>query len=131
MTSPSNIISGNNGDGIYVYGRSPESGTLVPSSGTVIKGNFIGVRADGVTPMPNEGYGVLIRANADVTVGTAAGGRNIISGNEMSGIGIVNSKNITIGNNVVGAGADGKTAAPNGVKGIFVDGDVEGRDRLG
>ena len=67
-----NVIAGNTGTGILV-------GT---SSNVSILGNQIGVAADGVTPLGNGSYGVIVAPGAGaVTVGDLSGGGNVITYN--------------------------------------------------
>jgi hypothetical protein len=84
-----NVIAGNQADGIALW----NGGT----SGTIIKGNYIGVGADGVTALPNggsggsfgtEGGGITLRNFIPGTVigGTAPGAGNVISNNAPYGI---------------------------------------------
>jgi hypothetical protein len=59
------------------------------ASGNLIVGNFIGVKADGVHPLPN-GAGIGLEGGPDLTVGGAsAADRNIISGNNGNAITVV------------------------------------------
>ena len=83
-----NVISGNNGPGIIIFG-----------SNTTVRGNYIGVAADGSTPLPNAGDGILIRSSVITSTGTvvtdshdnavggtAAGQANVIAFNGGNGI---------------------------------------------
>jgi CSLREA domain-containing protein len=78
-----NVISGNNGDGIGLWDG---------VTGTLIKGNAIGVAADGASPLGNHagsvGGGIAIRNSASNNVigGTAAGEANLIANNAPFGI---------------------------------------------
>jgi titin len=75
-----NVISGNDVAGILLGGSD--------ASGNLVEGNYIGTAADGVTPLPNSGSGVLISEQAqDNTVGgTAAGAGNVIAFNGDAGV---------------------------------------------
>ena len=79
-----NVIAGNNGDGIGLWFGS--------TSGTVIKGNFIGVGADGVTPLGNNSEGntagVNIRNSASNNTigGIDPGEGNVIAYNDPAGV---------------------------------------------
>ena len=55
-----NVISGNFYSGIYVYGTN--------TSGNVIQGNFIGTKADGTSPLGNNGDGVAFFNGASSNV---------------------------------------------------------------
>jgi uncharacterized repeat protein (TIGR01451 family) len=56
-----NLISGNAGHGVFLSS---------PGAGTVVRGNWIGLKADGVAPMGNKGSGVrVVSANGGLTIG--------------------------------------------------------------
>lgn len=75
-----NVISGNSGlDAI-----------VVTTTTAVIKGNLIGTRADGITPLPNLGsIGVVINSGVGIIGGTVAGEGNTITGSDSYGIKVV------------------------------------------
>ena len=65
---------------------------MVTTTTAVIKGNLIGTRADGVTPLPNLGFiGIVINSGVGIIGGTAAGEGNIITGSDSYGIKVVSS----------------------------------------
>ena len=67
-----NIISGNTQDGVYIVG----------GTGNQVVGNYIGLGADGVTPLGNGEDGVRLEdASSNVVGGTQAGTGNVISAN--------------------------------------------------
>lgn len=115
-TDTANVISGNNGSGIFIIG---DIGT--PASNNVIRGNLIGVDITGNSALGNNGSGITI-ADAANTVGgtTGTSSRNIIAGNAVDGISI--SSSLATGNavrgNYIGVGANGTTAIPNINNGI-------------
>lgn len=78
-----NIISGNASSGIWLIGDN-----------TVVQGNYIGVAADGSTPLGNEGNGVLLDGAVDNRVGQS-GAENIIAHNGLNGIAVKNTGSIT------------------------------------
>lgn len=90
-----NIISGNDGFGVYI----------ASSSGNRIEGNHIGTDASGTQDLGNSISGVYIELSApnNVVGGTAAGARNVISGND--GFGVL----------VLGAGATGNRILRNSI----------------
>jgi parallel beta-helix repeat protein len=108
-----NVISGNGDAGIYI----------LFSSGTVVRGNYIGTTAGGLSALGNINLGVLINNGSGNTIGgAAAGARNVISGNGNSGIYILNPGsflNLVQGNRI-GATADGGTALGNAGDGVTV-----------
>ncbi|MFN8523910.1 MAG: hypothetical protein U0821_12495 [Chloroflexota bacterium] len=99
-----NVLSGNRSGGVWVW-----SGV----TGTQIIGNYIGVGADGVTPVPNSSG---VYAGARVTVGgTSPGERNVISGNVYSGLNVQapGADGTIIQGNYIGTDATGTRAVPN------------------
>ena len=118
-TSPGagNLISGNLNDGV----------DLGPgATNTLVQGNRVGTNAAGTAAIGN-GRGVNIVGGASNTTvgGTAAGARNILSGNSGYGVRIADagtSGNRVLGN-FVGTNAAGTAAVPNGLSGVFaIDG---------
>jgi CSLREA domain-containing protein len=128
-TDTCNLISGNNGSGMFI----------TDSSGITIRGNRIGTTLDGLSPLPN-GLGVFFAA-VDVfnstnltiggTVGLTPGGActgacNLISGNDVDAVSIdgVVSSGVTIQGNYIGAnvnGTDAPTPLGNVGSGVIID----------
>ncbi len=75
-----NVISGNDDEGIEINGNG--------TTGHLVQGNFIGTNVNGTGDLGNTQMGVLIitSASANTVGGTVAGARNVISGNDLSGI---------------------------------------------
>src|SRR5438067_5473608 len=73
-----NVISGNSTSGIGVSSN---------STGNLVQGNYIGTDVNGTVALGNSGLGVSISSANNTIGGTAAGARNIVSGNG-NGIGI-------------------------------------------
>ena len=93
-----NLISGNTGDGI-------DLGDAGASTGTIIRGNLIGTRANGTTALGNSGHGILIgnggTANNTLIGGTTTGQGNIIAFNSGDGIYVAASTGVSIlGNSI-------------------------------
>ncbi|MBI4932966.1 MAG: pre-peptidase C-terminal domain-containing protein [Actinobacteria bacterium] len=120
LVSERNHIFGT-GTGIRVGGQ---------SSFTGIRGNLIGTNRAGLAAAGNN-YGVHVTDGSSVTVvgGSTPADRNVISGNNFSGIlvqalpgdlGDVSSTNIL--GNYIGTGVTGLTAVPNGKFGIEIQG---------
>jgi hypothetical protein len=88
-----NVISANSSDGVEITGSS--------TSGNLVLGNYIGVRADGISPMFNNGNGALIANSASNNTigGTAAGAGNVIAFN--NGDGVFISSATSIGNSIL------------------------------
>ncbi len=127
-----NVIAGNGAAGVRIDTNS----STQTATGNQVLGNFIGLGADGVTAVPN-GDGVSLNSNAQSNTvgGTAAGARNVISGNTGSGVAMNASNNFVLGN-FIGTDASGTGAVGNafgvivaGVNGLDLgDGTVAGRN---
>lgn len=127
-----NVISGNGvsdesySPGINI-GGSDESGNYEPVTDLVIKGNIVGLSADGLIDLGNENDGIGIFAEAvGVTIGgPLEGERNIISGNGANGINIgYDVENVIIQGNYIGTDITGEVAAGNDSLGVNIsDGD--------
>ncbi|HYO99382.1 MAG TPA: Calx-beta domain-containing protein [Pyrinomonadaceae bacterium] len=110
-----NLISGNNGHGIL----------MTFSSGNIIRGNIIGLAADGSTALGNTGAGVEVTNSTiggdDNDDGTADGiirARNVISANGASGIQFVSTGASTVQGNYIGTDATGTLDRGNAGSGI-------------
>jgi|GEM_PF-715997 len=107
-----NIISGNTVNGINV----------VTNTGNTILGNYIGLNAAGTAAVANQGVGIeSVFSATNLTVGgTAAGSRNVISGNGIDGINFDTSGGNSILGNYIGLNAAGTGAVNNVGSGIFL-----------
>jgi Tol biopolymer transport system component len=92
--SPGNVISGNNETGVF----------LATASGTLVRGNIIGLTADGATALGNSFNGIVLSdgANNSQIGGTASGARNVVSGNAQQGISFQTFSVAPTGNSVLG-----------------------------
>ncbi|MEM1333245.1 MAG: right-handed parallel beta-helix repeat-containing protein, partial [Actinomycetota bacterium] len=98
-----NVISGNGGEGMQILG----------SNGSIITGNFIGVGADGTTPIGNDDDGITI--NFGPTDGLQIGGissgeGNVIAHNGDEGVTVFENgsdDNAVLGNSIHSNGALG------------------------
>ncbi len=112
-----NIINGNGGDGIHLYGPN--------TTGNVIAGNYIGVNRDATVDVGNTNAGVNIigGAHGNTVGGATSAERNIISGNSNSGVRL--SGPATHGNDVtgnyIGTRATGGIAIGNGIAGVLIE----------
>lgn len=110
-TPQRNVISGNNSDGIDIGPG---------SSGNVIQGNYIGIRATGAASVPNSSHGVRITDGSSNTIGgTVAGSGNVISGNSSDGVRISGAPATLnrIQGNLIGLNPAGTSALANGSSG--------------
>ena len=83
-----NIISGNSGDAIYIFGTD--------DTGNVVQGNFIGTDINGAVSLPNSSGGIVLDTTASNTIGgTDAGDGNIISGNNGPGVTVTGNGALT------------------------------------
>ncbi len=99
-----NLISGNTNQGVLLQG-----------SGGLVLGNFIGTNATGSGALANS-VGIEVNASAPNTIGgTAAGARNIISGNTSVGVKIDNVSGAQVLGNYIGTDVTGKNALANSV----------------
>ncbi|MEA2410942.1 MAG: large repetitive protein [Thermoleophilaceae bacterium] len=113
-----NLISGNTSHGI---------GSDTTQNNT-IQGNLIGTNASGTAALPNGQGGVdLAGGTSNVIGGSAAGARNVISGNAVFGLklqppeGNTNDGNQVLGN-LIGTKLDGTTPLGNAGPGVIVEG---------
>lgn len=108
-----NLISGNSGHGIAIQGAGTTS--------NLVAGNYIGTNAAGSGVLSNGFSGVAIfgGASSNFVGGTAAGARNVISGNQSQGVMVADpgtNGNSVLGN-YIGTNAAGTSAVPNGQSG--------------
>jgi len=111
-----NVISGNDEDGVNIL----EPGT----NHNVVSGNYIGTDASGTADLGNSRIGVWIwdGAQSNTIGGTTVGERNIISGNEWSGVSITGSgaNNNKVLGNYIGTDVNGTAALGNSGNGVSI-----------
>ncbi|MCS6804334.1 MAG: right-handed parallel beta-helix repeat-containing protein, partial [Blastocatellia bacterium] len=115
-TNARNVISGNQSAGIHIVGS--------VAAGNDIVGNLIGTDATGNAPIPNATNGILIEGAPTTTIGgSAAGARNVISGNRANGIHVVGptARTTSVQGNYVGVDSTGLAALPNDQNGVFIE----------
>jgi uncharacterized repeat protein (TIGR01451 family) len=115
-----NVISGN-GFGNPVTGN--DTGvSMFQTSGNTLEGNFIGTNASGTSSIPNRGGGVTIIESSGNTVGgSVAEARNVISGNQLYGVGVfINSSGNIIASNWIGSSPTGSPLG-NQTDGVIID----------
>jgi len=122
--APNNTIGGTNlGDRNLISGNGSGAGVFIDAAtatGNTVLGNFIGTDINGTADLGNIGFGVAIRNASNNTIGgNTAGARNIISGNNASGVVILNNP------------ATSNAATGNRVLGNFIGTDVNGNADLG
>jgi hypothetical protein len=89
-------------------------GVLVGCCGNMVQGNFVGTAADGVTPMGNNGTGIIVEGSTNLIGGIGAGA-NVVAFNNtgisvLSGIG-----NALLGNSVYSNATIGIDLGPAGI----------------
>ncbi len=116
------IGAGTPGSGNIVSGNSEHGILVINSTDAIVKGNIIGLGADGATAIPNNYNGLACENNSHRPVigGATASERNIIASNGQSGIVINNSTDPVIKGNYVGTDATGSIARGNGQGGIRI-----------
>ncbi len=103
-----NVISGNLGNGVY----------FLVGSGNQVQGSYIGIGADGKTPVPNAHDGVLLEdTSANVVGGIQPNSGNVISGNLDSGVEI---RSVVISENFVAIPVANEGAVGNLIQGNYV-----------
>ena len=106
-----NIISGNSGNGISIWGTSIS-----------IQNNYIGLNALGDAAIPNVTGVRLMAASTYTTIGGASAlERNIISGNSDIGM-FVSGESHSIKNNYIGLNPEGDGIIKNGNEGLVFNG---------
>jgi uncharacterized repeat protein (TIGR01451 family) len=115
-----NVISGNTAEGIII-----RSG----SSGTIVRGNYIGVAANGTSALGNGQEGIQIDTGSPGTIigGSAVGAGNVIGTNGITSgaaisIGDDNSDNTVVQGNFIGTDATGTVNLGNIRSGVEVRG---------
>jgi uncharacterized repeat protein (TIGR01451 family) len=106
---PGNVISGNSGSGINVT-----------SASNIIRGNLIGVGANGAVAIANN-TGVNVNAGGMTIGGTTEADRNVISGNLGFGVNLDdNATSAIVAGNYLGLNAAGTAAVGNALAGVQV-----------
>lgn len=116
-TGTGNVISGNTTFGVFISGAS--------ASSNVVEGNMIGTDSSGAAAVPNlAGVFVSAKATSNTIGGTAAGSKNVVSGNASDGVDVVGAGTSSnrVQGNYVGTDATGSSALANGNEGVAVYG---------
>ncbi len=108
-TAARNVISGNAEDGVKIVGTT--------TTGNSVQGNYIGTNAAGTAALANHANGVYLNSKLNTIGGATSAARNIISGNILNGVEILNDVTITgnkVQGNFIGVSANGSAAIGNG-----------------
>ena len=100
-----NVISGNFGSGVVLKGAT--------ATGNAVRGNYIGLNAAGTSNVANitDGIQILLGASNNIIGGTTAADRNVISGNNASGIYVTGTAGAVCSDNLISANFIGTDAA--------------------
>ena len=111
-----NLISGNSERGVYIFTYAG------PASGNRVEGNLIGTDLTGRLALGNHFSGVgLTSVDSNIVGGTNGLARNIISGNQQSGVAIdSNALANVVSGNFIGLDRTGTNALPNTLNGVAV-----------
>lgn len=109
-----NVISDNGMNGIR----------LSSAEANLIKGNYIGTTADGMSPLGNFA-GIYLDSDNNIIGTSSSVYRNVISGNTSYGIRVNSGSDNLIQGNYIGVAQDGTSPVPNGVDGIQLFGAAE------
>ena len=114
-----NVIGGNGEHGILISGADTD--------GNVVTGNYIGTDSAGAIAVPNGASGVTVSSGASHTVigsDSDFSGRNLISGNALSGVGVLGTAttDTRIDGNAIGTDAGRTSPLPNGTEGVAIAG---------
>jgi parallel beta-helix repeat protein len=119
-----NVIAGNATQGIYIGGTGTpgSSGTGTGTAGNIVQGNLIGTNPAGTGGIGNSNGIIIFNSPGNMIGGSAAGARNVISGNTASGIFIqgAESTNNFIFGNFIGTDIAGNVAVQNNGNGIAI-----------
>jgi CSLREA domain-containing protein len=119
--SERNVISGNDQTGVTISGSD--------ATGNTVSGNYIGTDKDGTLDRGNAWSGVAIGSGAQTNTigGDTDGERNVISGNNQTGIYISGGGTMsnTILGNYIGTDKDGLADLGNSFSGVYFDGGVQ------
>jgi parallel beta-helix repeat protein len=109
-----NLISGNTEDGILLYKSL--------TTGTVVRGNVVGLDVSGGRALANGFYGIEIQTANNTVGGATAADRNVFSGNGKAGVVLWTAAATanTIRGNYLGTDASGLAKVGNAEQGIAV-----------
>jgi hypothetical protein len=109
-----NVISGNSRSGVQIQNL-----TAIQN---LVQGNLIGTDASGLISVGNFNGVFISDASSNTIGGVDEGARNVISGNQRLGVGVVGSDanlNLILGN-YIGVNSDGTAGVGNGYSGIEI-----------
>ncbi len=109
-----NVISGNNGSGIYLKGAT--------TTGNLIQQNYVGLDVSGTTALGNSVDGIALEGAPGNTIGgSVAGAGNVISGNSHFGVDVFSAASSnSIQGNFIGTDLTGRLSVPNLASGVIL-----------
>jgi titin len=111
-----NVISGNNQTGVDI------SVVSTPATSNVVAGNLIGTNAAGNAAIPNlQGVRIGSATTNNTIGGTAAGSRNVISGNQSNGVFLSSATDNLLHGNFIGTDAAGTGSLSNAGSGVLIN----------
>jgi CSLREA domain-containing protein len=125
VNSSNNTVGGNSIDDRNVISDNGEAGVLlaINSNLNVVAGNFVGTKADGVSPLGNTLRGITVRGEVNTIGGFDANERNVVADNGRDGILVEeNGSSVydnTIINNYIGVDKNGGPLG-NGENGVYL-----------
>jgi hypothetical protein len=123
LTDGLTISAGNSTVKGLVINRFKRSGIMLQTNGgNTVQGCFIGTGASGSGDLGNTHQGISVDSSGNTVGGTSPAARNILSGNDRSGLGFNLSTNNVAQGNYIGVNASGTAAVGNGQQGIEVSG---------
>lgn len=129
VESSGNIIGGSIGTERNVIVGNGASGIQIRNGGTgnTVIGNLVGLAADGITPIGNTDFGILLNNGDGNTLGGGSADlRNVASGNGAFGIYLrANSDGNMVTGNYVGLDYSGSQAVGNGTSGVNIRSSVD------
>jgi parallel beta-helix repeat protein len=105
-----NVISGNESVGVHV----------AYSSGNRIVGNYVGTDATGTKDLGNADVGVNVTRASSTIGGVTAGERNVISGNDIDGVYLVDASGNKVTGNYIGTDKNGTAPLGNTEDGVHI-----------
>ena len=82
------LSSNNTIRGLVIAGFPNAGGVFIGGSNNVVQGNFIGVNSTGDLVIPNAHAGIEVQGTDNLIGGSTPSARNVISGNELGGVGL-------------------------------------------
>lgn len=126
ISQPNNVVGGANAGAGNVVSANGYGGIVLFLSsayGNRVQGNLVGTDASGTKDLGNTGRGVEFTngAHDNRVGGTTADQRNVISGNDLGGVGFYSgSKNNLLTDNYIGTNAAGNAALANTGAGVMI-----------